>query len=808
MYNGPTMPQSKLYILPGAGNEQSTPSNLPSPIARLVGRESDLDALSALLLSPDTRLVTLTGPGGVGKTRLALQLAAGMLDAYPDGVYFVDLSSITDPALVIPTITAALTLNAPPGATLYVALSSFLQNRKILLVLDNFEQVISAALPVAGLLASCSGLNVIITSRALLRIQAEREYAVSPLATPASSRPLSVAQASRYSAVSLFVQRAHSVDPSFELTDTNAEAIVDICIKIDGLPLAIELVTAHARLLTPQDMLARLSNPLRLLSGKAPETTARHRTIRSTIEWSYRLLSRDEQKLFRRLSVFVGGFTLRAAEAVCNDAGDVDLSEHSSEAIDILESLGTLLDSSLIKQPGQDAEEKRFAMLQTVREFASEQLIASGEFDLLHQRHAAYHLQLARSLNTDPAGKEGVNNLNRLAPDHENFRAALSFLARSAPDDALQLLESAQSLWERFMRSSEVISWIEQVLARVGPEPSKLRIWACRFGAIQAQRIEEFDVSAGWIANALAMARALNDKREILECINLQSRVALGTGDYPTARTLMEEVLAVCREIGNRFMEAATLINLVGVAQSRGEYARAELLSRQGLAIFTEIENNIGIMWAHLNLGDTLHRLNRLAEAREYLMKALTIAQQADHPLAIETLVVLGNVAIDMIKQSRSPAVPNMRIQQAVSLYGLASLTLERRGTALDSALQPLYERNLAYARQQLGDDLFNTAWQEGRAAPISRAVELADRIPQPVSSAFSKKRIVSGLTSREANVAALVARGMTNPEIAARLVLSVRTVEAHVANVMQKLNLHNRTEVAAWAIRERLPLD
>jgi non-specific serine/threonine protein kinase len=537
--------------------------------------------------------------------------------------------------------------------------------------------------------------------------------------------------------------------------------------------------------------------------------------MRDTIAWSHALLTEQEQRLFRRLSVFAGSFSQQGAEAVCNEAGDTAVEPDHPEAIEVLEGMRSLVGKSLIRRVMQEeGGDPRLSMLETVREYAWEQLAASGETEVLRRRHADFYVRLAELVSPNPATKEGLDGLNRLRPEQDNFRAALNWLLQQKHSEtaevALRLLQALQFFWERHTQHVELIAWLKEALAQAGPEATPLKVWALRRGAIQADRRADYELAGVWVEQALRMARKLGDKSEVIECINLQSRVALGLGDYASARSMMEEVLATSREIGNDFMVAATLINLVGVAQHQGDYEGAERLSREGLENFTKLGNRIGIMWALLNLGDTLRYLGRLDEARTELLKALALAQEADHPLAADTLVVLASVTMAEVNQAQENFAGNQgQILHAVRLLALAARILERRGSRLEGALQTASEQSLAIARDKLGGEAFNRAWEEGWSLGLDQALELASRDyrqegeSKPRGRGRPKKRVAGGLTDREYDVAALLARGMTNAQIARQLVLSVRTVEAHVANAMQKLGLHTRTEFAAWAMRE-----
>ena len=394
----------------------SRPHNLPVQFTQLIGREQEVATVQDLLQSEDVRLVTLTGPGGTGKTRLGLQVAAELCDLFTDGVYFVNLAPISDPNIVVPTIAQTLSIREVTSRSLPERLKEELQQKQLLLLLDNFEQVVSAALQVMDLLDACPKLKVLVTSREVLRVRAEREFAVLPLALPDPIHLPALTVLSHYAAVTLFIQRAQAVKPAFQLTPMNARAIAEICVWLDGLPLAIELAAARVKLYPPQALLARLEQGLQILTSGARDVPVRQQSLRNTIAWSYDLLNAEEQQLFRWLSIFVGGCTLEAVEAICRSAGD--------ERTEVLQTVASLIDKSLVQQTGQD-EEPRLMMLETIREYGLECLAASKELEDTRQAHAQYYLALAAQVEPELSGPQQAEWLERLEREHDNLRAAL-----------------------------------------------------------------------------------------------------------------------------------------------------------------------------------------------------------------------------------------------------------------------------------------------------------------------------------------------------------------------------------------------
>ena len=441
--------------VPGIGQLQK--SNLPVQPTPLIGREKELDAVQQLLLRQDVRLLTLTGPGGLGKTRLGLQVAAELNDRFADGTLFVNLAPISDSAFVVPTIAQTLALKETGEQPLLDLLKAYLREKRLLLLLDNFEQVVSAAIQVADILTACPQLKVVVTSRAVLHVRGEQEFVVPPLALPDLRHLPNLETLSQYEAVALFIWRAQAVKPEFQLSDANAPAIAEICVHMDGLPLAIELAAARIKLLPPQALLARLGQLFQLLTSGAQDAPARQQTLWNTIKWSYDLLHAQEQRLSRRLSIFVGGCTLEAIEAVCHDVG--------GDEIDVLNTVSSLIDKSLVQQREQEDGEQRLSMLETVREYGLKCLRESGEDMIIQHAHAHYYLSLAEE--AEPHFKESQQIMwwDRLEDEQDNIRTALSWLIKHQEgESALHFCGALYWFWYIRGYWSEGRQWIGRVL--------------------------------------------------------------------------------------------------------------------------------------------------------------------------------------------------------------------------------------------------------------------------------------------------------------------------------------------------------
>ena len=572
------------HEFPALRTLETRPNNLPLQPSPFIGRERELEAVGKMLRQEGTRLLTLTGPGGTGKTRLALQAAADAIDDLQDGVYFVDLAPLIDPALVPTTIASALGVTESGATPILDTLREYLRDKQLLLVLDNFEQVVEAAGVVSQLLAASPKLKVVVTSRMPLRVGGEREYPVPSLSTPKPPPP-PLHVLSQYDAVRLFIERAQGVRPDFELSGENAPAVAEICHRLDGLPLAIELAAVRIRLFPPQTLLSRLGNRLKLLTGGARDASARQRTLRATIDWSYDLMGEQDKALFARLSVFVGGRSLEAMEAVCDPDGELD----------VLSGVESLIEKSLLRQEEGVGGEPRYAMLETIQEYAGERLEQSGQAEELRRRHAEYFLALAEEAESQLWGPRQVGWLDRLEEERDNLRAALAWsIERDEHEPGLRLAWALWRFWQLRSHPSEGRSWLKQLLARSDVAPPRSRAKALLIAGDLALEQGDGLEAVPPLERAAHIFRAIGDDR----CLSLTlATLAIAYhpgGRHAEALPVAEEALQLAREAGDDWAAGFATLVLGNVTWIEGDPERGELLLAEGLSI----AHRTGDRWA------------------------------------------------------------------------------------------------------------------------------------------------------------------------------------------------------------------
>jgi predicted ATPase/DNA-binding XRE family transcriptional regulator len=680
--------------------------SLPRPLTRLIGRETELMTLRAGLKDDDVRLLSLTGPGGVGKTRLAIAVAATMADTFLDGVVFVDFSPLTDPDLVVPTVAAALGVRESAGRRLGETLATFLAPKRLLLVLDNCERVLTAAPAITTLLAASPGLTVFATSRAAFHVRGEREISLLPLPLPAVDRVLAVQAVAQIPAITLFVERARAGQPDFALSTDNASAIADICQRLDGLPLAIELAAARVKVLPPAALLARLEPRLPLLAGGGRDLPMRQRTLRDTIAWSYDLLSPEHQVLFRRLAVFAGGCTLDAAEAVAQGGREQGA----------LDGIAALVEQSLLRHATASDDEPRYLMLETVREFGLERLAASGEADDARRRHAAWCLMLAEQADPALMGPEQSWWLRRLATEHDNLRAALAWSAEQPDDGLLRLAVALIRFWRFRSLPSEGQLWLERALARGMDASAALRARALLGAGIMVSMRGDYGRAADFHMDALCLSRDLGDRWGTANALFHLGDAVGGQGDTAQASTLFAESLALFRALGDAEQAILPLKDLGRLARQAGDYQRAKTLLEEALALCQETGFRWGAAETLLNLGQVASAEGNLECAANLLVQSLGLYVEQGDRLGIASCVrALAGVS-----------AATGKAEQAAQLLGAAAGLHEAIGLPPQPTEAMDRGPELAATRAAIGEQAFVAAWNAGRALPLAQVLAVA----------------------------------------------------------------------------------
>lgn len=709
-------------------------SNLPAPLTSLIGRNLEVSAVCALLRSPDARLVTLTGTGGIGKTRLGLAVAFKLQPTFGDGVFFIPLASIIDPTMVISTIAHELGMNhgyadrKHPVAEHLHYLKTSLREKHCLLLLDNFEQVVDAAPSIAELLTACPHLQIMVTSRAALHIQGEYEFPVPPLALPEATSPLPVEELADYPAIALFLQRATAIKPDFDVTAATIQTIVAICRRLDGLPLAIELAAARIKLFSPQALLQRMIHPLAILTGGTQNAPERHLTLRNTIAWSYHLLNAVEQQLFRRISVFSGGCTLEAIEALYISYPD------RSELV--LDGVTSLIDKSLLLQTGQ-GDEPRVMMLETIREYAVEMLNTSGEEQSVRQAHATYYVALAEKSEQELGGPRQAIWLERLEGEHDNLRAAMNWTLKQDGNDeerhielALRLGGALRRFWQMHGHLDEGQIFLAQALATSdGVEvSSRARARALIAAGTLASTQNDYDRTETYCRQSLALFRELGDQQGTALSLYLLSVVPWMKGDSIAARSMTQEALALFREMGDKERVAWSLSTLGLLDAQEGKYDSARIFHEESLAAHRELGDKRGIAVSLLYLAQLLFvSQGDQAALRSLLEESLSLFTDLGEKEGIANSYSLaGQISLNQ----GDLAAARLQTEESILLYremghrkalaeSLAILARVRATQGEKSAALSLYEESLAIARE-LNHSSLIASCLEGLAQVVS----------------------------------------------------------------------------------------
>jgi predicted ATPase/DNA-binding CsgD family transcriptional regulator len=760
--------------------------NLPAQLTSLIGREQEVAAVCTLLRRPEVRLLNLNGTGGIGKTRLGLQAVTDLLDGFSNGVCFVSLAPVHDPELVIPTIVQTLGLWEPADRSLLEHLKAFLRDKHILLLLDNFEHVLTVAPVLIELLLACPGLKILVTSRAVLHLQGEHDFIVPPLELPDLTHLPEPEALTQQAAVHLFVLRAQAIQPAFHVTPANARTIAEICVHLDGLPLAIELAAARSKLLPPQALLKRLSHRLEVLTGGARDLPTRQQTLRNTLQWSYDLLIEPEQRLFRWLSIFVGGCTLEAAEAVCQADSD--------QAFSVLEGVASLLDKSLLQQTEQEGGEPRLVMLETLREFGLECLKRRGELEAARREHAHYYLALVEAAEPCLFGPEQFLWFDRLERDLDNLRTILQ--AATAGEEvevelALRLASALQLFWHArgylregrdmlelllagthaiaapvrlkafntlgvIMLSQDDPRGLEQrankALALAGRQDDQFNMtyaMALRGNAIMLDR-RDYAAAQPCLEEALTKARTLGDDLLLFWALLSQGRLALFQREYLPAIAYFEEGLVLCRARGDKVLMSIVLFQLARAELSRSQTARARILLEESLAISREIGSTWGMSLVLSALGHLAIHQGELSQAEVFLGEGVQLASElGDRRNVARSRLLLADVAA--LRGDHTAA--RLRYEEGLStaldighmdyiaagLKGLGCVAAAQGSYTWAAMLwgvaehlresrsvaipQAFYERMVAMVRGQLGEPAFEEAKTRGRTMSAAQAL-------------------------------------------------------------------------------------
>ncbi|MFL5652582.1 MAG: protein kinase domain-containing protein [Ktedonobacteraceae bacterium] len=877
-------PQASLFSSTSSKRVRNFPRStrkMPISLTSFIGREQEVAAACALLRQPEVRLLTLTGTGGVGKTRLGLEVATSLLDDFADGVSFVPLAPVNDPDLVIPAIAQTLGLREAGDRPLQEQLKAYLQDQHRLLLLDNFEQVVAAALQLADLLVSCRELKILVTSRAVLRIYGEHEFPVLPLAVPDLTQLPEGEDFMQYASVMLFLERSQAIKPDFQLTRANARVIAEICARLDGIPLAIELAAARMKLLHPQALLARLEHRLQLLTGGAQNIPLRQQTLHNTIAWSYNLLNADEQRLFRRISVFVDGCTLEAIEFLC------DTLDHG--ATQVLDGVESLMNKSLLQQGVSMGNESRLVMLGTIREFGLECLLANEEMETVRQAYAAYYLTLAEEAAPHLTDNQQAVWLARLGREHQNLRVALNWaLEQNEAETALRLCVALWWYWEAYAQGhlKEGRHFLEKALAgNLGDDRSMMRLRGrALFATGMVAWIQgDYDHADAYCRESLALCRELGDQQGIGNALHGLGRVALAKRNYSEAHSFTEESLVILRELGDTWGVAYALENLARLAFSQGEDSKALQLLQESLALFRGCGDKADMSWILLYLGRVFIKRGDQTVARSLLEEAVELCKEMGNKWGVAYgLRLLGQLAFEqgnaatarsLLEESlvlhrevgdrRSLALSILFLANVVAfqgqatvaqrlyeeslaiagmlnhagiiascLEGLGAVVVSQQpawaarlwgkaenlritaGIEMPAVMRAYYEDMVASAHAQLGENAFATAWAEGRMMTLEQVIAIREPVMVSEQLAGKPPSILTrnvhpiypaGLTTREVEVLRLVAQGLTDVQIAERLVISRRTINTHLTSIYKKLGVESRAAATRFAMQHRL---
>lgn len=726
-------------------------THLPVQFTPFIGRRHEQDTVSELLLREDVRLVTLIGPGGIGKTRLSLQIATHTASAFPGGVFFVDLSAILDVRAVLSTIGQALGVREVGGKTLFENIKELLKESTLLL-LDNFEQLTKAAPLVKELLVHCPEVKVLVTSRAALALTGEYEYHVEPLTLPGSGLPADLNELLKYEALAFFVQQVKNVRLDFQLTHANAPAIVEICAKLDGLPLALELAAARIKLLSPQALLKLLNNHFQVLKDERRDRTARQQTLRGTIAWSYNLLDADEKRLFTQLAIFNGGCTLEGIIAVCPAVADL-----TGDLLDVLQSL---VDKSLLRRLDQENEEPRFTMLYTIRAFALEQLAGTNQEDAIRRTHLGYYLKMAQEARHTLTGAEQRHWLEQLEAEHGNLLAALQWCIEQTEGESGARLAGA--LWRFWLMRGylhEGRRLLEVLLSMQGAYTAEARAKLLEGAGILASRQKDYQAAALYAEESLVLSRQLNFQEAMASSYTLLAEIAYVQGESKEAMKLFAEGLTICRTLGDQRGTARLLNNMGNISLREGNPEQARMLFEESQSLFSLVGDELAQASVLNNLGEVRQRLGDFALARLLYERSLQLSRALKYTWGIAAaLANLGSItcnqghylyALNCYRESLSLfAQLGEKFGITHCLGGIAEIVYHQNDLEYATRLLALvatlrqsfhasmlqlapatYESTSEILRSALGTDRFEIAWKAGQADTLEQAIAKAASI-------------------------------------------------------------------------------
>jgi predicted ATPase/DNA-binding CsgD family transcriptional regulator len=775
---------------------------VPATFTPLLGREREVAAIGIFLIQTETRLLTLIGAAGIGKTRLSLEVAQELRSCFADGVCFVELAALRDPGLVVPTLAEVLDIREDGPQPLAEQVKGTLCDKHLLLLLDNFEHLLPAASEVEDLLATCPALKIVVTSRSALRVQAEYLFPVAPLALPDLSRLPERETLASTASIALFVQRAQAIRPAFQLASANARAIAEICVRLDGLPLAIELAAARLGVLSPRDLLARLSSRLGLLTRGAWTLPERHQTLRKAIGWSYDLLSTEEQRLLRCLSVFVGGCTLAAVEALWAALGE------GPAAGQVLDGVASLIDKSLLHLTEREGEDSRLVMLETVREYAQECLERCGEAERVRRAHADYYVSLMEEAEHKLHTADQVHWIRRLRGEMDNLRAVFRWLIETGEVEVASRLSGA--MWQFWIMEGhlhEAWYWMERILPMCQTAAVNAQAKALFSAGALAFYLGRYDQAAALAEESLALYRAMGDSWGMAGALTGLAHTSYMQGHYEQVHLYCEEALALLRALGDQWHVAHALFILASEAHASGDPSRACTLAEESLALFSALGDRVSAINPSILFAQLAFDRSDYPTARSMYEHCLLMLREVD-PQWYVAPCLQGLGAVVAFQG---------HLEWAAQLWGAAEAFQETTYVLIAAIVRPGYERAVARVRAQLGEPAFTIAWDRGRAMTPEQVLAQEEvtfpsqLIPPepaqtpPITAPTESAGYPAGLTAREVEVLRLVAQGLTNAQIAERLIVSPHTVHAHIRSIHSKLGITSRSVATRFALEHKL---